>query len=338
MAEEEKPLLRGRIERSEHYQATRGGGGGDITLPPRDPPKYRGRLLAELDAVVSTIATQDRDADASRVIVAAIPLDPTLGVPGDPLADKRSDARVVGADPDTRVVVLDLADPRAEHLRRKLEDFVDDTKIGKTGRKHEPLFARLEHLRVASHAELAGPEALALPEGDEQQRWFEIGCRGGVRARAGETLRSRSQMHRQLKAVGIDSFEEYEATEQLVFFARASLPQVTAIAQIVDCVYEYELAAPDVRDWLTHEHATAKSIQGFALTPPPEGAPAVALLDTGVATQHPMLKEAIRLARSVVPNDSSPEDTHDHGTETAGIALYSDLGGAVARGNYEATH
>ena len=244
MANEKKRLLRGRIERTEHFQATRGGGSSDIKLPPRDPPKYRRRLLAEFDTMADAVQAMTRDVDATRVIAAAIPLDVELGLPGEPLADKKTDARLVGTDPDTHVVVLDLADPKVEHLRRKLEDFVDDAKMGNTGRKHEPLFARLEHLRVASHQDLAGPEALKLSKTDDQQHWFEIGCRGGVRAREGETQRSRSQMHRQLATVGIEFFDEYEATEQLVFFMKASLLQLHALVQLVDCIYEYELAPP----------------------------------------------------------------------------------------------
>ena len=205
MAEQERPLLRGRIEREENFQATRGGGSSDIRLPPRDVPKYHRRLLAELDAVAS-IVDSTRDEEATGVIVAAIPIDQKLGLPTDPMGDKRLGARVIGTDPETQVVLLDLSDPNAKHLRRKLEDFINDEKVSESGRKNEPFFARLEHFHVAVHAELAGPEARMLPQDDAQLRWFEVGCRGGIRARKGETLRTQAQMHRQFKVVGIIDF------------------------------------------------------------------------------------------------------------------------------------
>lgn len=338
MPADERPLLRGRIEREEFFEATRGGDRTEIELPPRDPAKYRRRLLREIDAIGKLVASRPRDPEASRIVIAALPRDPELDLPGDRLADKRADARFVAVDPDSGVVVLDVEDPSLRYVRRKLDEFLDDTKIGKYGRKNAPLFALLEHLRVADHDELAGPEAGKLAADDDTAHWFEVGCRGGVRADASETQRSRLQMTRQFKASGIDQFEEYEATEQLVFFVRASVRQLREIAARVDCVYEYELAPPDVRDWLLGGHEPARRIATFALVPPPEDAPAVAVLDTGVATRHPMLERAIRQACSVVPHNLSPEDTHGHGTETAGIALYGDLGGAVDVGRFAATH
>jgi hypothetical protein len=288
-------------------------------------------LLTELDAISKVATASGRDADASRIVIAAVPRNPALGLPTDPLGDKRTDARVVGSDPDSHIVVVDVADADLAYLRRKLDAFE------KTGR-NEPLFALLDHLRVADHAELAGPVAAAIPMDDQTLRWFEVGCRGGIRGRAGEAANSRRQMMRQMKAVGIEKHQEYEATEQLVLFVHASVTQLRSLVKLVDCVYEYDLAPPDVRDWLIVEHTTSKEVSKFTLAPPHAAAPAVTLLDTGIATQHPILKDAVRVALSVVPGDASAQDTHDHGTEMAGIALYADLGAAVANGSHAATH
>jgi hypothetical protein len=339
MAANERPLLRGRIEREEFFRDPRGGGGGDIVLPRRDPALHRSRLLSEIDRIGEIVSGRDRDPEATRVVIAAIPaLGHTLEPGG--LGDKRHDVRVVGEDPETRVVVIDAADPKLVHLRRKLDEFIDDEKVGKHGRKHEELFAVLEHLRVAEAELAAGPEVRRLAEDDGTSYWFEIGCRGGVRGRTGETARSRLQMVRQFKSqdVGIEAFTEYEATEELVYFVRASIQQIRSLTNRVDCVYEYDIAPPDVRDWLLGEHTSAREIGKFRLRSPPIDAPAVALLDTGIANEHPLLREAIRYACSVVPTDSSGVDTHGHGTKTAGVALYPDLGAALVAGEYVATH
>jgi Subtilase family len=327
---DERPLLRGKIERQEHFQDPRGGGGGDIALPPRDR-KYRRRIAAEMESIAAALRARKRDPDASRLVIAAIPLDHQEALEADRLGDKRTDARVVAVDPDTGMVILDVADADLGHLRRKLEEFE------KSG-KHEPLFGLLEHLRVADHAELAGPEAAALGQDDTTVRWFEVGCRGGVRGRLGETANSRGQVLRQFHAANIVGYHEYEATEQLVFFVHTSVLQLRSLVGLVDCVYEYELAPPDVRDWLIIEHVPAGDVSKFVLAPPASDAPAVALLDTGVATKHPVLISAVRVAQSVVPEDDSPEDTHSHGTEMAGIALYPDLGAAISTGLHAATH
>ena len=62
------------------------------------------------------------------------------------------------------------------------------------------------------------------------------------------------------------------------------------------------------------------------------------MLDTGIATGHPLLKAAILTATSAGPEIPSAEDTHGHGTKMAGLALYHDLGAAIERGGAVATH
>jgi hypothetical protein len=66
-------------------------------------------------------------------------------------------------------------------------------------------------------------------------------------------------------------------------------------------------------------------IAEFAQTPaPPAEAPAVAVLDSGLAAGHPFLAPAVGDAQSFVTGLSA-EDEHGHGTYVAGIALYGDL-------------
>lgn len=65
---------------------------------------------------------------------------------------------------------------------------------------------------------------------------------------------------------------------------------------------------------------------------PPENAPGVVVLDSGLTTGHPLLAPAIGEAESFLEG-KSPEDEHGHGTMVAGIALYGDLDVALQRGN-----
>ncbi len=57
---------------------------------------------------------------------------------------------------------------------------------------------------------------------------------------------------------------------------------------------------------------------------PPAGAPGVVVLDSGVATGHPLLAPAVGDAQSFIP-PMGPADEHGHGTLVAGIALYGDV-------------
>lgn len=61
---------------------------------------------------------------------------------------------------------------------------------------------------------------------------------------------------------------------------------------------------------------------------PPDQAPGIAVLDSGVAAAHPVLAPAVGDAQSFLPN-APATDEHGHGTFVAGIALYDDIAGCL---------
>lgn len=67
--------------------------------------------------------------------------------------------------------------------------------------------------------------------------------------------------------------------------------------------------------------------------PPPEGAPGIAILDSGLATGHPLLAPAVGDAESFLPGHG-PDDEHGHGTHVAGLALYGDVHEALEAGAF----
>ena len=70
-------------------------------------------------------------------------------------------------------------------------------------------------------------------------------------------------------------------------------------------------------------------IEEFCDVPaPPDGAPGVVVLDTGLATGHPMLAPAVGDAQTFLEG-TTEADEHGHGTMVAGIALYDDVAACV---------
>lgn len=349
MAEERFPLLRGHVTRVETYQSPRGGGGSEAKLPSLQPDVHRKNLFRQLDAIDEEIKARPEDARdelASREIIAVRPA-PGTKLEAKPLGDKRTDARLIGVV-ETGTVLLDVKNPRMEHLRKKVEDFADDTKVEEKKhrdgsvtmrRPNEKAIAPIGTVALAGLDDIRGPRLRSETLVEEQLYWFEIACRGGYRCPNSETQGSRTQIARQLYAIGAhQALDEFIAPEHVYFFVRLSRQHLDALLEVTDCIYEAELAPPPLRDLRLFDDISTRDIQDFSLQQPDTEAPAVVLLDTGISTHHPLLKSAILSATTAGTEIPSPEDTYGHGTKMAGIALYQDLGAAIERGNAQAPH
>ena len=73
-------------------------------------------------------------------------------------------------------------------------------------------------------------------------------------------------------------------------------------------------------------------IQDFPpVNPPPDIAPSVAVLDSGIIPAHPLLSPAIGEATTVPRTLGDATDRHGHGTMVAGLALYGDVKSCIDR-------
>lgn len=69
------------------------------------------------------------------------------------------------------------------------------------------------------------------------------------------------------------------------------------------------------------------------IAPPPEDAPGVVVLDSGLTTGHPLLAPAVGDAQSFLPGKDAT-DEHGHGTLVAGLALYGDIETSLRNGDF----
>jgi hypothetical protein len=357
MADERLPLLRGRISSVDSYQAPQPGRGTQPKLPALDPKAHRARLLQQLDAIreeVKSRAETARDELASREIIAVRPAADTQLVP-DQLDDARN-AWLVGVVPETGTVLLDVVNADLEHLRKKVEAFGDDSKIvAKTNRDGTPqlddkgiqlvsrasenAIAPVGTIGLASLEDVRGARLREEALVANRAYWFELACRGGYRRPPSDTESSRAQVQRQLHRMGAhQKLDEFVGPEQVYFFVRLTQQQLDDLRAATDCIYEVDLAPPAIRDLKLFEAVTTPDVKTFSLQPPHKDAPAVVVLDTGIATEHALLKAALLPGTVAGPEIPSVEDTHGHGTQMAGIALYSDLGAALERGRAVAPH
>lgn len=343
-------FLRGRISEVQTYKSPTGGA-SKVQLPSPEPGAHKERLLKQLDEIERQVTARDavvRDELATRELVRISPSVGTTLAP-DQLDDARSDVRLVGTDPDTGTVLLDVPSPRLDHLREKVEAYADDSRVkikkdeeGKvisTQRAGERAIAPIEDVRLAVTEDLAGQRLRSEKLIEGRAYWFEVACRGGYRRPSSETEISRTQISRQLHRIGWQArLDEFLGPELVYFFVRLTSSELEILRQSTDCIYEVELAPAPLRDLMLLDEATTADVRDFVLTPPSPEAPAVVLLDTGISTAHPLLQNALLSATTAGIEIPSPEDTHGHGTKMAGVALYRDLGKSIEHGSYEVTH
>jgi hypothetical protein len=350
MADDRLPLLRGRVSAVQTYGAPQRGG-LRLMLPSLDPQAHRARLIAQLNVIEHQVQARSetaRDELATREIVAIHP-SPGATLTPEQLDDAREDARLVGVVPETGTVLLDVAGSNLDYLREKIDAFADDTrsktKTEKDGttrvhRESERAVAPLETIRLAALDDVEGARLRTNVLVADRAYWFEIACRGGYRRPLSETESSRSQISRQLYRITdtIQPLDDFIGPEQVYFFVRLTPQQIEALRSATDCIYEVDLAPPPLRDLRLLEDVTTKDVKDFSLQAPNSEAPAVVILDTGIATAHPLLRAAILSATTAGEVIPSPEDTYGHGTKMAGIALYRDLGAAIEHGHAVAPH
>lgn len=358
MADKRLRLLRGRITSVDTYEAPQGGGGTPPKMPSLDPKAHRTSLIQQLDAIMQGVNARTetaRDELAKREIVAVRPAANAQLAPGQ-LDDADADSRLVGVMPGNGTVLLDVAGADLDYLRKKIEAFADDSKVTAkthkdgtpkldesgvqvTARASEKAIAPVGSIRLAQLEDIGGEPLSAEAFPGDRACWVEIGCRGGYRNPPDDTDGSRAQIARQLHRLGVNQkLDEFLAPEQVYFFARVTRAQLDALRAATDCIYEVELAPQPLRDLKLLGDVTTKDLADFSLAKPRVDAPSVVVLDTGIATGHPLLKSAILTATTAGPEIPSPEDTHGHGTKMAGLALYRDVGAAIERGNAEAPH
>ena len=309
----------------------RRGGGEPEPLPPRNRAEHAAALKTQLDELArSWQAAQERLPDSQGHLAAAEALAGSR-LAADSLGDRSSDIAVVDATDSTALLHVRRDDLRA--LQRKVTAYADkDTKRGRP--RNEPLVAPLEQVRDATFDDVAGDGLAARVIDPAAHYWVELWTRGGRLADTETRTRIRGVIETLAQLSDPNAHEPvtFQATERDIHLVRLSGQVLLDITKLAPDVYRVARPADARADRLARDHE-GDLLDPDRFQPPDVDAPAVAVLDTGVAEEHPLLRQLIRHPGvSVVPGVLSAIDEEGHGTEMAGLAAYDDLAGRVLGG------
>jgi hypothetical protein len=151
-----------------------------------------------------------------------------------------------------------------------------------------------------------------------------------------ENPQQRSQL--QQSFVAWASEKGIEITDSLIYPSLVMV-RVRAATNAVDLILNHrDVRTVDLppRVGLDVNLLTADINQFPVIAPPPEDAPRIGVLDSGVTAGHPLLGAAVGDAQGyVLPSrDAADNPMRGHGTFVAGIALYGDVAANISEGQF----
>ena len=325
-----------------------------MPLPPRDRVRHAVKLRRDIAAAVGAAETQLAERDPAIASgTEGFYLEFEIPVAQSAVVDKLENNQ--GRNPIELVAVRPAPeDPQGHviatvYVPRKRRDFYDgkvnkyetedqisyergpdrhfltDTdgnRIEKSRRpKNEMLVASLDAVRLANLESLYTDPG-DLPVGG-QEVWWEVWLRSGTREAC---------MHASPRLDIAVREHTVRFAEREVLLARGTREALARLIAHTDAIAELRLNRDTPAAFMDMEPtAQIKWVDDVLgrLTPPPGNAPAVCILDSGAARNHPLIEPAL------APGDHqawtagwTPDDNGQwwgHGTQMSGLALYGDL-------------
>jgi hypothetical protein len=304
----------------------RGGGGGQYARPPRDRVLHADKLLSELTA--SESEAERRGLQPTDPNLLTFELRPEAADLVASLERLKSGIALLSVVEDPAGIRATIHVPAKK--RRIIEAILtryrtqDDPRSGRP--KSQDLVESIDVIRLATEADL-WTDSLPFPEVAETL-WWEVWLYAAKSKPAEVQQRFEDAAH--LAGIVVKP-RRLEFPERVVVLAWGSYTQWQQSPQLLLHVAELRRAKPLNADYVESAPRFQKELIAEAATriiAPTPDAPAVCLLDTGVARAHPLLAPALDPADVHTLDERWGTHDHDpsqHGTTMAGIALYGSL-------------
>lgn len=330
-------LVEGRVatERFQSPRQVRGGG----SVPLRNRDQHGRSLLGQIDALRPQFA-------AARAAQEAVGIDegfglqvefesfPEIELAFESLSREASGIELLNVrrDEERTFATVFIPDGKLAIFENRLRSYLDESKDTTKGPKEAGTLNTIAEIRAATLSALWTDDGDALPSNDDESLWWEVWL--PVRGDRSAT----TERFRQLAEGSGFELSKAQLTfpERTVLLAYGSAGQMKRSMMTLNSIAELRRAkeTADFFDALPPEEQPDWLDELLArLTVPAADAavPHVCVLDTGVNHGHPLLALALAAAdcHTVEPGWGT-DDSDDHGTGMAGLALAGNLTDVLA--------
>lgn len=311
------------------YTYAGGGGGVEFRLPPRDRLPHAERLKSELrqtqeDAAAQRQAASDPEGQGE---VVAIRSEPNFELKLESLERHRSGIDLLSVRTEDGVTVAKVFVPSEKFvlLLRLIEAYETKTTAAKGVPRNKELIESIASIRLAAVRDF-WQDTVPFPEQD-QSLWWEVWLRaGGDESVDVHAAFRTAATQRELRV----SQQFVRFPERVVTLVHGSATALGSSVELLSRIAELRRAkevAADYRALSPRDQADFIQELRSRIVPPGQEAPAVCILDSGVNREHPLLDVALSPedVHTVNTDWGTADDTRQHGTGMAGIALYGCL-------------
>jgi len=315
---------------SEHAYRGRAGGQAKPLRAIGDRSAHAGRLSGELETARDTaLAKVAQVAEASPGIAAdgfALSVESWPDEPGYQLALQSLDSSgatllsvVPGTEQSAERAVVWMPFDKVQKFFTKIEQFATQT-LPSGAPRHQPLVANIAGLRLAVLHDL-WQETDPFPD-PEEARWWEVWlARFDTTMDPGATLRAIAAEQGWRMAPGLLTFPanvvalaNTSAIELGIILSTSAVPSELHRPRVAAEIFDIEALTQN--EFVTDLAGRIKGADA--------NASAVCVLDTGVMSEHPLLRASVDRAISAL-DGIGPADIDGHGTGMSGLALFADL-------------
>lgn len=322
------PHLRISGTETAHDYTARGGGGGSVyQLPVRDRLVHAQRLKQELQAADQEAQNRGLRDDDPRPLT--YELQPNALQVVESLERRQSGIELLSVVKHPTKIVASVRVPAAK--RRIVEAVFHryETKEHPRSNRpsHQDLVESIDGLRLATEEDL-WTDSLPFP-GQDESVWWEVWLFHDTATTAESTVDAFTALAQQA-GLRVNP-RRVVFPDRVVILVHGAFATWHNEPRLLLSVAELRKAKELAGEYLVLNAEDQAELVAEArenIQPPPEDAPAVCMLDTGVDRVHPLLKLALAAEDTQAVDRTWGVDDHDqgkHGTGMAGIALYGSL-------------